>query len=146
MGLFDRLLNSLDSNELKSKKSHLKNLYLIAMSDGKLENDEFDFILTVANKLYLNTSVVQSIVQYPEDILFVVPEHNTEKLDQIYDCVCISLIDGEINEREIATCKLIAVKFGFRPIIIDHVIEHIISSLIKGISRELALSKLLNEI
>ena len=146
MGFFEKIKNSVESTETKSKKSHLKNLYLIAMADGNLDNSEFDFLLNVANKIYLNPSVVQNVIQYPDDIQFYVPIHNKEKIDQIYDCVLMSIVDGNLNEKEIATCKLIAVKFGFKPIIVDKIIEEIIKGIANDIAGEIILNKLLNEL
>ncbi|MCF2501690.1 hypothetical protein [Dyadobacter chenhuakuii] len=146
MGLFEKLKNTIEPSELKRKKSHLKNLFSIAMSDGRLENEEFEFMLSVGNKLYLDSSVVQHVIQFPDDITFYIPTHDREKLDQIYDCVCMALIDGEINDREISTCKLIAVKLGFRPVIIDKMVDQIIRSILKGISSDIALSMILKEI
>lgn len=146
MGFFEKIKNSVESTETKSKKSHLKNLYLIAMADGNLDNSEFDFLLNVANKLYLNPSVVQNVIQYPDDIQFYVPLHNKEKIDQIYDCVLMSIVDGNLNEKEIATCKLISVKFGFKPIIVDKIIEDIIKGIANDIAGEIILNKLLNEL
>lgn len=146
MGIFEKIKNTIEPNELKRKKSHLKNLYSVAMADGKLTNEEFDFLLSVANKLYINPSVVQSIVHFPEDISFYVPPHDREKLDQIYDCVCMAVIDGEFNERESSICKLISVKLGFRPVVVDHIVEHILHSVILGVASDIALTKLLTEI
>lgn len=146
MGIFEKFKNTIEPNELKRKKSHLKNLYSVAMADGKLTNEEFDFLLSVANKLYINPSVVQNVIHFPDDISFYIPPHDREKLDQIYDCVCMAVIDGEFNEREISMCKLVSVKLGFRPIVVDHIIEHILHSVIKGVASEIALAKLLNEI
>lgn len=146
MGFFEKFKNVIESDELKRKKSHLKNLYSVAMADGILANEEFDFLLSTANKLYVNPSVVQNVIHYPDDISFYVPSHDREKLDQIYDCVCMAAIDGELNEREVSMCKLISAKLGFRPVVVDHIIEHILQSIIKGVASELALSKLLNDI
>jgi len=146
MGIFEKLKNTIETNEIKRKKSHLKNLYSIALADGKIVNEEYDFLLSVANKLYINQSVLQNVIHFPEDISFFVPSHDREKLDQIYDCVCMALIDGDFNEREISICKLISVKLGFRPIIIDHIIENIFHSVVKGIASDIALRNLLNEI
>ena len=146
MGLFEKLKNTIDTSEVKRKKSHLKNLYSIALADGMLSNREFDFMLSVASKIYLNPSVVQNVINFPDDISLYIPENDREKLDQIFDCVLMSAIDGEINEREISTCKLIAAKMGFRPVVVDHILDHIIESIIKGIASEIALAKLLKEI
>lgn len=146
MGFFEKFKNVIESDELKRKKSHLKNLYSVAMADGILANEEFDFLLNIANKLYVHPSVVQNVIHYPDDISFYVPSHDREKLDQIYDCVCMATIDGELNEREISMCKLISAKLGFRPVIVDHIIEHIVQSILKGVASDYALSKLLNDI
>lgn len=146
MGFFEKLKNAVESDDLKRKKSHLKNLYTVAMADGILSNEEFDFLLSIANKLYLNPSVVQNVIHYPDDISFYVPSHDREKLDQIYDCVCMASVDGKLNEREISICKLVSAKLGFRPVVVDYVINHLLSSIIKGVASELALSKLLNDI
>lgn len=146
MGFFEKIKNSVESAETKSKKSHLKNLYLIAMADGNLDNSEFDFLLNVANKLYLNPSIVQSVIQYPDDIQFYIPLHNKEKIDQVYDCVLMSIVDGNLNEKEIATCKLISIKFGFKPIIVDKIIEQIIKGIANNIENEIIINKLLSEI
>lgn len=146
MGIFEKLKNTIEPNEIKRKKSHLKNLYSVALADGKIANEEYDFLLSIANKLYINPSVLQNVIHFPEDISFFVPPHDREKLDQIYDCVCMALIDGNFNEREISICKLISVKLGFRPIIVDHIIENIFHSIVKGIASDIALRNLLNEI
>lgn len=146
MGYFEKFKNTIESNELKRKKSHLKNLFSIAMADGKLANQEFDLMLNIANKMYLNNTVVQSVIHFPDDIVFYVPQHDREKLDQIHDCVYMALVDGEINEREISMCKLIAAKLGYRPIIVDHIIEHIIKSILHGVASDIALAKLIDEI
>ncbi|QNF31224.1 hypothetical protein HUW51_00260 (plasmid) [Adhaeribacter swui] len=146
MGLFEKLKNSVESSEVKRKKSHLKNLYSIALADGNFTNREFDFMLAVASKLYLDPSIVQHVVNFPDDIAFYIPNHDREKLDQIYDCVCMSAIDGEISERELSICKLISAKMGFRPIVVDYILEHIHESIIKGIASEIALEKLLKEL
>lgn len=146
MGLFEKFKNTVSSSELKSKKSHLKNLYSVAMADGKLENMESDFLINIANKLYVEPSVVQNIIRFPEDILFYVPSHNREKIDQIYECVLMSFIDGNLNEREIAACKLISVKFGFRPVVVDKMIEQIINGIVNNIASEIILNNLLKNI
>lgn len=146
MGFFEKLKNTLESSELKRKKSHLKNLFSVAMADNRLENEEFEFMLTVANRLYLDPSIVQNIIQFPDDIMFYIPQHDKEKIDQLHDCVCMAIIDGEIHEREISVCKLVAAKLGFRPVVVDMIVENILQGIIKGVAKEIALSKLLNSI
>lgn len=146
MGIFEKFKNTIEPSEIKRKKSHLKNLYSVALADGKITNEEYDFLLNVANKLYINPSVLLNVINFPDDISFYIPSHDREKLDQIYDCVCMAIIDGEFNEREISICKLISVKLGIRPGVVDNIIENIFHSVVKGIASEIALRNLLKEI
>lgn len=116
------------------------------MADGQLANEEFELLLNVADKLYLNEEVVQEIIHYAEDVPFINPKHDREKLDQIYDCIFMSLIDGEINDKEIGLCKLIAVKFGFRPNIVDKIMTDIFNSIIQGNEREKTIKNIDNKL
>ena len=70
MGLFEKLKYQIDTTESKTKKSHIKNLFIIALADGRLENAEFDFILQVADNMYVERSVVQNIYSNMNDIPF----------------------------------------------------------------------------
>ena len=70
MGFFEKIKNALDSSEMKRKKSHLKNLYHIALVDGKIENQEFDFLLSVCDRIYVDRSILQEIINFSEDIQF----------------------------------------------------------------------------
>ena len=47
--LFEKIFNTLEPSDMKNKKSHIKNLYSVAMADGILENIEFEFMLSVAD-------------------------------------------------------------------------------------------------
>lgn len=147
MGLFGKLKNQFNSSELKSKKSHIKNMYAIALCDGDLDNDEFDFIIhTGVNKLYLDGNTVQEIINNAEDINFEVPDNEREKLSHLEDYVRLSMIDGDINQREITICKQIATRYGYRPAVIDKLFKMFIESMVQGIAKDIALKKALSEL
>lgn len=147
MGLFGKLKNQFNSAELKSKKSHIRNMYAIALCDGKLHNNEFDFILhTGINKLFLDGNTVQEIINSSEDISFHIPSTHNEKISHLEDYVRISMIDGEINQKEIAVCKRLATSYGFRPVVIDKMFEFFFESMAEGLVRDLALAKALGEL
>lgn len=147
MGIFEKLKNTIEPSELKRKKSHLKNLYTIALSDGRLDNSEFDFLFHVGqNKLYLSAEIVQQVVNFADDIAFYIPKNSNEKIDQLRDYVVMTLIDGDINDREISTCKLLAVKLGFRPQVIDAIFHDLIESLANGIAKEIVINEVLKRL
>lgn len=140
MGFFNRLANRLESPEMRCKKSHIKNMYLIAMSDGFMDNNEFDFILNVArNKLYMDGSVVQNIIANLDDVPFQMPPNPRERVSYLEDYVFLVLSDGKINNAELTACKHIAASYGFRTQIIDDLIREIIQNMATGIAKEIAL-------
>jgi uncharacterized tellurite resistance protein B-like protein len=143
MGFFEKVRNVLDSSEMKRKKSHLKNLYQIALADGMIANQEFDFLLNVCDRIYINREILQEVINFSDDIQFYVPLNTNEKIDYLYDYVRMAISDGELNELEIAHCKLFAVKYGFKPTIIDIILNELIDAIIKGIAREIIINRLL---
>lgn len=143
MGFFEKVKNAFDSSEMKRKKSHLKNLYQIALADGKIENQEFDFLINVCDRIYVDRAILQEIINFSEDIQFYIPENLNEKIDNLYDYVRMAISDGELNELEIANCKLFAVKYGFKPTIIDIILKELINAIVNGIAREIIINRLL---
>lgn len=147
MRLFNKLKNQFDSPELKSKKSHIKNLYTIAMADGRLHNSEFDFILRIGqNKLFLDGATIQSIMNNIEDVPFYIPKTLNERISLLEDYVKITLIDGNISQNEVNVCKQIAINFGFRPHVIDRLFDVTFKNIAEGIAKEIALRQALQEI
>ncbi len=143
MGFLDRLKYQIESEDTKAKKSHIKNLFSVALADGRLENIEFEFILNVADNLYLRRETVQQIHGSLNDIPLYIPNHEKQKLDQIYDLVSLALIDGQLNDQEILVCKNISIQFGYRPVIVELMIKTIVDSFVINLAKEYALNKLL---
>jgi hypothetical protein len=112
------------------------------MADGKIENIEFDYILSLAEKCYMDKSEVQRVLDNPGEIRFYPPKTLRERFDQIYDLITVMLVDGEIHHRELSLCKAFAIRLGFRPAIVDDLIRRIIDKAIEGLAAEAALKEL----
>lgn len=134
-----------ESFDKKKRKSHFKNLLVVAMVDGKLDNKEFDFIMNLARNCYMSQDEVQRVIDYPEQISFYASKTNAERFDQIYDLVTVMLINGEIDERERSLCKVFAMKLGFRTTIVDKLIQNIIDKAVVGLAKDVALNQVLKE-
>ncbi|WP_281980338.1 hypothetical protein [Tenacibaculum mesophilum] len=132
-----------ESFDKKKRKSHFKNLLAVAMADGKIDNIEFDYIMSLANKCYMTQDEVQRVIDSPEQITFYAPKSDRERFDQIYDLVTVMLIDGKIDERERSLCKMFAMKLGFRTAIVDQLIKDVIDNALLGIAKDAALQELL---
>jgi hypothetical protein len=129
MGIFEKLKYQIDTTESKLKKSHIKNLFSVALADGIMANVEFDYILEVADNMYVERAVVQNIYSNLNDVPFIVPLHEKQRLDQMFDLIQIALIDGDLDPREILTCKSIFIQFGYKPVIFEILLNTIVDAL-----------------
>lgn len=135
-----------ESYDKRKRKSHFKNLLAVAYADGNLENVEFDYIMLLAQKCYTTEDEVRRVIDHPQEIDFVPPKTARERFDQVYDLVTVMLVDGEIHPKEMKLCKTFAIKLGFRPQIVDDLVEGIIQNVIKGIASDIAMKKLEKQI
>ena len=138
-----KLLEIFDSRDKKKRLSHIRNLVGLACSDGTLDQNELDLIFRIAIKGGLTSDEFKRIVQRPDSVAFTPPENYRERFEQLYDMVLIMMIDGEIHEREIAVCKLTAIRLGFKHQIIDKIIRDVIDLIARGIATEIALAQLM---
>jgi uncharacterized tellurite resistance protein B-like protein len=131
-------------NKEKNKKSHLKNLIEVAFSDGQMDNDEYILLLSLARKLNINDEEIKKIKENPNSIKFYPPSSSRERFDQIYDLVCMMMVDGVIHRKEMEICKNLALKLGYLPQIVDHFVSSIGDNVRKGISKEQSFKQLSN--
>ncbi len=131
-----------DSRDTKKRKSHIKNLLSVASSDGNISEDEVDFLIKVAKRLYMPLDELRSVLREPEYVSNYPPESDRERIDQIHDLVCMMMIDGSIDDEEITTCKTFARNLGFKTQIIDYMVHKIID----GVARNMVKDAILNDI
>ncbi|MGK7395422.1 MAG: hypothetical protein ACNS62_12675 [Candidatus Cyclobacteriaceae bacterium M3_2C_046] len=134
-------------NKTKTKKSHLKNLLEVALADGNLDKNEVLLLHSLGKRFNISPEEIDQIKNNPQTINFHPPKSNKERFNQIYDLVCMMMIDGQINRHELDICKLFALKLGFMPLIVDDFVRIITDNVSRGISvgdAYLEVSKLLN--
>ena len=141
-----KLLELFDSRDKKKRLSHIRNLVGLACADGKLEKSELDLIFHIGIKGGLTPDELNRIVERPDSILFAPPDSYRERIEQLYDMVLVTMVNGEIHDNEIIVCKLIAERLGFKHQIIDKMIHDVIESIAKGIAADIAISQLLRSL
>lgn len=57
------------------------------------------------------------------------PTDEDTKLDYLRDMVALMMIDGELDEQEMAMCKVYAMMLGYRSSIVDGMIAGIVDTL-----------------
>jgi uncharacterized tellurite resistance protein B-like protein len=119
---------------LNKKMSHVKNLIEVALSDGNIDEEEIVLLLNLAKSLGITQQEIYKIRINPGKINFNPPRSSRGRFNQIYDLVCMMMVDGQIDKNELKVCKDLALKLGYLPLIVDDFITIISQDISVGIS------------
>ncbi|NMM49265.1 tellurite resistance TerB family protein [Marinigracilibium pacificum] len=132
MGIFDFLFN----RDVHEKKSHLRNLILVALVDGEIASREYSLLKRLSEHFGIKDSEFQELIENPHIGEFVVPKNYEDKMLQILDLITIMVADDKIESSEKDLCRSIALKLNINPKVIDDIILNIENDLKEGVSKE----------
>lgn len=128
MGIFNFFKKSDDK---RIKLSHLKNLVVLMLADGKIEKQELASIAAVCSREGLTKADLKRCLESPESIDFVPPANDLQRIQYLKDMVLLMMSDCNIDENEMLVCKMTAEALGFKHEVIDAMILNIIAELKK---------------
>ena len=83
----------------------------------------------MASREKLTPDEFNKVIDDPDSVTIDLPEDEDTKLAYLRDMVAMMMIDGELNEQEMAICKLYAMALGYRGSIVDGMIAGVIDQL-----------------
>jgi tellurite resistance protein len=104
------------------KLEHFQNLVSVAYADGHFEEEEREFLEERAEELGLPSEDVARILENPTTLKFIVPDDLDDREEQLADVVFMSMVDGEIEEKEYDLCLNIAERLELKKDDLDEVI------------------------
>ena len=107
----------------------LKNLVMLASADEKITDSEMAVLIAVATRENLTPDEFNKVMDDPDSVNITLPEDEETKLAYLRDMVAMMMIDGELDEQELAICKLYAMALGYRGSIVDGMIAGVIDQL-----------------
>ena len=108
---------------LAYKKKHLSNLLALAMADGQLHKNEEALLFKLGEKYGLKERQVSNILKSKKKVELYVPKKDEEKMDQLYDLLTMVYADGVVDDNEVTFCKDVVNRFGYRPELVDKLID-----------------------
>lgn len=102
-----------ESGARKEQKGAFRNLVMIALSDGKVSEDEEILLKRMAKKLDLQVEVIDQIRNHPEDFPIHTPYEKEERSSRMISLVTMALSDGELDTQEMATLNRTAIGLGY---------------------------------
>ena len=113
----------------QQRLGQLKNLVMLAAADGRLTDSELAVLLAVASRENISPDDFNRVIEDPDSVTIDLPEDEDTKLAYLRDMVALMMVDDELEEQELAICKIYAMALGYRSSIVDGMIAGVVDSL-----------------
>ena len=118
-----------DNMKDKHRLGQLKKLVMLASADENVTDSEMAVLIAVASREDITPEEFNKVMDDPDSVKIELPEDEETKLTYLRDMVAMMMIDGELDEHEMAICKLYAMALGYRGSIVDGMIAGVIDML-----------------
>lgn len=113
----------------QQRLGQLKNLLMLASADEKFTDSELAVLIAVASRENITPEEFNKVIEDPDSVTISLPEDEDTKLAYLRDMVAMMMVDGELDEQELAICKIYAIALGYRTSIVDGMIAGVIDNL-----------------
>ena len=121
--------DNINNPQEQQRLGQLKNLVMLAAADGRLTDSEMAVLVAVASRENITPEQFNEVIDNPDSVTITLPDDEDTKLAYLRDMVAMMMIDGELDEDEMAICKIYAMALGYRGSIIDGMIAGVIDQL-----------------
>ena len=77
---------------------------------------------------------------------FYLPRKKSERIEELYDLVMLMMVDGDIDEMEMALCHVVAEQMKFDPEVIDTMVSEIMDMIVHEVVFDAGIQKLMEDI
>ena len=120
---------NIDNPQEQQRLGQLKNLVMLAAADGHVTDSEMAVLLAVASRENITPEEFNKVIDDPDSVHITLPDDEDTKIAYLRDMVAMMMVDGELDEQELAICKLYAMALGYRGSIVDGMIAGVIDQL-----------------
>ena len=120
---------NIDNPQEQQRLGQLKNLVMLAAADGHVTDSEMAVLLAVASRENITPEEFNKVIDAPDSVHITLPDDEDTKIAYLRDMVAMMMVDGELDEQELAICKLYAMALGYRGSIVDGMIAGVIDQL-----------------
>ncbi|HNP18381.1 MAG TPA: hypothetical protein PKL31_08115 [Fulvivirga sp.] len=93
--------------------AHLKNLLVLAFSDGVLEDSEINNLRNAAAELGIEKALLDDWIENVDQLVLLIPEDDEEREKQLINMISMSTADGFFSQDEYDLCLRISEKLGY---------------------------------
>lgn len=118
-------------NDKLKKLGQIKNLIMLALADGKATESELALIASIASRESLSQDELDNLIDNPDSVKIDLPKDEEVKKRYLTDMVALMMIDGEMDDNEIAMCKIYAITLGYDSSVVENLVLSIADCLNK---------------
>ena len=96
-----------------SRANHIKNLVVLAFSDGNIDEAELKLLKHAAEEAGVSEAELDSWVQDADSIMLSIPENDAERENHLIDMIGMATADDTFSQDEYDLCMTIAEKLGY---------------------------------
>lgn len=115
----------------KLQLGQIKNLIMLALADGKVEESELAVIASIASRECLTQEELDNLIDNPDSVHIELPKDEETKKRYLTDMVALMTIDGDMDDNELAMCKIYAISLGYDSSEVENMVINIAECLTK---------------
>jgi hypothetical protein len=114
-------------------QGHFAAIVRVALSDGRIVEEEQLFLQRLAKKLSIGEVAYTEILENPTNYPINPPTTYNRRLERLFDLVRIVYVDLEIKEKQITMLERIGVGLGFAPANVEFIIQKALQLIGEGV-------------
>lgn len=111
------------SGFVERNQGHFAAIVRVALSDGKIVDEERQFLERLARKLSIGEVEYAKILENPTNYPINPPTTYNRRLERLFDLVRIVYVDLDVKDSQIAVLERIAVGLGFAPANVKFIVQ-----------------------
>jgi hypothetical protein len=111
------------SGFVSRNQGHFAAIVRVALSDGKIVEEEELFLQRLAKKLSIGEVAYAEILEDPTNYPINPPTTYNRRLERLFDLVRIVYVDLDIKEKQITMLERIGVGLGFAPSNVEYIVR-----------------------
>lgn len=115
---------------------HLSNLVHLAQIDEHFDDTEKDLVYKIGEKNGMSKDEIDKLIVDAANIDIVVPESEEDQFEHLFNVVQMMMIDGKLYQKELDYCVEVAIRLGFKKIIVTVLIRAIEDGLKLGLDAD----------
>lgn len=132
------------NNQPDQIEGHLSNLIAVALSDGTIDDSEWNRIVLIAKNRGVSEQALGIFRNNIHKARFTPPVDFEEKVKQIFELVEVMMADGVIDPEEVQLCRKLAERYNLLPRIVNDMVARIPQLIAEGKRTQSVIDEIVN--